>query len=128
MAPILTWLLKLALFSLIFNTFRPLTYVRRLVYFGLIVSGAFYITHSTVNGVSCGPRGGTDREAFLAGTTAHMCTDRAGMIAFFGVLSGIMNFLIDLYLLIIPLRATSKLKHRRKQKTYVFVIFLAGVR
>ena len=123
----LTWLIKLAVFSLIFHAFRPLTYVRRLVYGGLIVSGLYAIANSVSNGIACGPRGGTDYLSVLAGMAGKACGNPSGIVQIFSVTSGVVNFVVDFYLLVIPLRAISKLRLPTKQKIGVFFIFLTGI-
>jgi len=122
----LTWLIKLALFSLIYNTFNPLNYVRRLIYIGLAVSGLFYIANAIVQGVACGPRGGSDRLAYLTGLLSHSCDEPSGIIPIFAIMTGFVNLAVDLYLLIIPLRAVSTLQLMSRRKIGVYAIFLTG--
>lgn len=64
--------------------------------------------------------------SYLAGTASRRCTDPKSIVPLFGVLAGIINFIVDLYLLIIPLLAISKLNLPKNQKAYVFFIFLTG--
>lgn len=120
------WLIKLALFSLIYNAFHPLTYVRRLVYIGLVVSGLYNVVIAIVNGIVCGPHGGTDRVSYLAGMASQRCGDPSGIIQMFSIQLGALNLIVDLYLLIIPLRAISTLSLPTKRKIGVFFIFMAG--
>jgi hypothetical protein len=122
----LIWVIKLAVYSLIYHAFRPITYIRWMVYIGIIVSFCYYLAAAIVNGVICGPKGGTDQMAYLAGMAGPQCRDTAGVIQILSITSGAVNLLNDLYLLILPLPAILKLKMAPKQKISVMCIFLAG--
>ncbi|KAI9649220.1 hypothetical protein NHQ30_001788 [Ciborinia camelliae] len=119
---LLIWLIKLSLFSLIYNAFRPLAYVRILVVTGLILSAAWYIAAAAIIVTRCGPKGGTDRISYLAGLASPTC----GHILTCTIVTGVVNIVIDVYLLVIPLAAISHLHLPRKRKIGVFFIFLTG--
>jgi hypothetical protein len=125
-APFLTWAIKLAVYSLIFHAFHPLTYIRWLVYIGVIISFCYYLTAAIVNGIVCGPKGGTDRLSYLAGMAGQECGDPAGLIQIFTVISGVVNIINDLYLFILPLPAIRKLHMDRRKKRGIMFIFLTG--
>jgi len=55
------------------------------------------------------------------------CGNPSGIVQIFSVTSGVVNFVVDFYLLVIPLRAISKLRLPTKQKIGVFFIFLTGI-
>ncbi|KAJ8069259.1 hypothetical protein OCU04_002922 [Sclerotinia nivalis] len=122
----LIWLIKLSLFSLIYNVFHPLAYIRILVVIGLALSAAWYITSAVVTVRFCGPHGGTDRLSYLAGLASSACGDTSGIIPISSIITGIVNIIVDIYLLIIPLAAISHLNLARKRKIGVFFIFLTG--
>lgn len=124
----LTWVVKLSLFSLIYVSFRPLAYVRRLVYAGVILSALYYIASAAVNGAVCGPRprNGTDRLAYLGGMAGPECQNSAGIIQILSIASGAVNVLCDFYLFLLPLPAISKLNLPTRRKTGVFLIFFTG--
>lgn len=119
----LAWLTKLALFSLIYHSFRPLTYVRRLIYFAVTITGLYYLGNGIANGVMCGPKGGHDRIAYIAGQARKSCS--AGQIM--SITLGSIGLATDLFLFILPLRAISKLDLPRKEKTGVLFIFMTGI-
>jgi hypothetical protein len=122
----LIWVIKLAVYSLIYHAFRPVTYIRWMVYIGVIASFLYYLAAAIVNGLVCGPKGGTDHMAYLAGMAGPQCSDTAGVIQILSITSGAVNLVNDLYLLILPLPPIMKLKMATKQKISVMCIFLAG--
>ena len=122
----LIWIIKLAVYSLIFYAFNPVTYIRWMVYAGVSFSFCFYLAVAIVNGVICGPKGGSDRLAYRAGMAGQKCGDPAGIIMIFSIASGSVNLLNDLYLLILPLPAIIKLQLPLRKKIGVMFIFLAG--
>ena len=93
---------------------------------GISVSFCFYLAAAIVNGVVCGPKGGTDQIAYLAGLAGQECGNPAGVIQILSITSGVVNLVNDLYLLILPLPAILKLKMATKQKIGVMLIFLTG--
>ncbi|KAF7895137.1 hypothetical protein EAF00_006951 [Botryotinia globosa] len=123
----LTWLIKLSLFSLIYHVFNPLAYVRILALVGIVLSASYYITSTVINVYYCGPQGGgTDRLSYLAGLASLTCGDPAGVIQIFSPTTGVVNLVVDIYLLAIPLAAISHLNLPRKRKMGVFFIFFSG--
>ena len=124
--PILIWLIKLSLYSLIFHAFNPLTYVRWMVYAGVIVSFCFYLTAAVVNGVTCRPKGGTDRLAYLAGLAAQGCDDLFRPVQIINIALGGVNLVNDFYLLILPIPAIVKLKLPLRKKISIMFIFMTG--
>jgi hypothetical protein len=120
------WAIKLAVYSFIFFALRPLAYIRRLVYIGVIISFCYYLTAAIVSGMVCGPKGGTDQLSYLAGMAGQECGDPAGIIQIFSITLGVVNLVNDLYLLIIPLPAIVKLKLVPRKKIGVMLIFLTG--
>lgn len=121
-----TWLVKLALFSLILSAFQPVAWLRRLCYIGIVVTGVFYAYCAISFGVTCGPKGGLDRAAYLAGVAGPTCRDPTGYIQINNILMGAFGVFSDFYLLIIPIPAILKLHMPIKRKLGVLIIFLAG--
>ena len=117
------WLIKSTLLFLILSAFRPLTWLRVLATAGIVVSGLFYLSTSTIIGVACRPLGGTDRLAFFNGQMRPACTKYQ-----FSTLTaiGAFNLISDIYILIIPLPAIAKLTLPLQQKFGVFLIFFTG--
>jgi hypothetical protein len=122
----LIWVIKLSVYSLIFHAFRPLAYIRRLIYAGLLVTGIYTVGCAIANGIVCGPQGGQDRASYIAGMAGTKCGNPTGTIQLLSVTSGGVNLLQDLFLLLLPLPAISKLNLPTRRKTGVFLIFLTG--
>jgi hypothetical protein len=122
----LSWLIKLALFNLIFHAFRPLAYIRYLVYIGIIVTGIYHVSASIANGILCSPKGGHDRMAYVAGFSRRECQDSSGPVQAISLASGAVNMFTDFYLLVIPLPAIYKLNLPTQRKAGVLFIFLTG--
>jgi hypothetical protein len=122
-----TWLVKLTLFCLILTVFRPITWLRRLVFIGIGVTGAFYLYGAIYYGIACGPRGGVDRFSYLAGLAGKMCHDPTGYIQINNILQGAFNLFSDLYILVIPIPAILKLHLPTQKKIAVLSMFLTGL-
>ncbi|CAG8954804.1 hypothetical protein HYFRA_00004729 [Hymenoscyphus fraxineus] len=121
----LIWIIKLTLFCLIYNTFHPLKYVRRLVYIGIVVSGLYYTGAAIIQGVYCGPKGGTDRKAMMVGFGRESCI--FGEMKALTISMGAVNVFFDFYILILPLPAIYRLQMERRKKIGVFFMFLTGI-
>lgn len=118
--------MKLTLFCLILTAFQPVIWLRRLALIGICVTGAFYLYSAIYIGVVCGPKGGTDRASYLAGTVGKTCHDRTGYIQIHNVMFGVFNVLSDIYLLVIPIPAIIQLRLPFRKKIGILMIFLTG--
>lgn len=123
----MTWLVKLTLFCHILTVFKPITWLRRLVIGGIVVTGAAYLYSAIYYGVACGPKGGTDRFSYLAGMAGKKCHDPTGYIQINNIMMGAFNVCSDLYILIIPIPAILKLHLPSRKKIQVLMIFLTGL-
>ncbi|KAF2635620.1 hypothetical protein P280DRAFT_473719 [Massarina eburnea CBS 473.64] len=121
-----TWLVKLTLFCLILTIFRPITWLRRLVFVGIVVTGVFYLYSAIYYGVACGPKGGVDRLSYLAGMAGKSCHNPTGFIQINNILQGAFNVFSDFYILFIPIPAIVKLHLPLQRKLAVLMIFLTG--
>lgn len=121
-----TWLVKLTLFCLILTVFRPITWLRRLVFIGIGVTAAFYLYSAIYFGIACGPKGGVDRYSYLAGMAGKSCHDPYGFIQINNIMQGAFNVFSDLYILIIPIPAILKLHLPLRRKVAVLLMFLTG--
>jgi hypothetical protein len=122
----LIWIIKLSVYSLIFHAFRPLVYIRRLIYAVLLVTGLFTVGLAITNGMICGPQGRQDRASYMAGMAGKRCGNPTGAIQLLSVTSGGVSVLQDLFLLLLPLRPIWKLNLPARRKTGVFLIFMTG--
>jgi hypothetical protein len=96
------------------------------VYTGVLVTGIYHIGVGVSNGVICGPHGGHDRLAYLAGIASTKCGNSVGPIQVLGVISGAVNLFSDVFLFILPLPAIIKLHLPKRQKIGVFLMFSTG--
>ena len=122
MGPFL-WIAKLTLFSFILTVFSPLRYTRQLAYIGILISGILYWGTAMTLGVTCGPQGGTSREAFLTGLMSGVCASHSGSMRWVTILIGATSVSVDLLIFALPLRAVLGLKLPRKKKIGVVLIF-----
>lgn len=91
------YLVKLALFLLYLHLFGRLRWLKWLVWWGIAMTGLFYIPAIFIAFILCAPtRGGT----WLERSMSPKC--RNGLLDY-GVAQGTMNVLSDFYLLIIPI-------------------------
>src|SRR4051794_8989216 len=122
MGPFL-WIAKLTLFYFIFAVFSPLRYTRQLAYIGILISGILYWGTAMVLGVTCGPQGGTSREALLAGMMSGVCASHSGSVRWVTILIGATSGFVDLLIFALPLRAVLGLKLPRRKKIGVILVF-----
>lgn len=124
--PITTCLIKVTLLCQICTAFKPIQALQRLCYGGIIVTSLYYVSNLMVAIVSCHPRNGTDRIAILSGLASKKCVNANDIHQEITIATGVFNIISDFYILIIPLRAISKLSITRKQKIGVYLMFSAG--
>jgi hypothetical protein len=93
------------------------------VYFGVTVTGLYYIGVAIANGILCGPKGGQDRVSYLVGSSREACNAPYGTVQILSVTSGSVGLATDLFLFVLPLPVISKLELPRKRKTGVLAIF-----
>ncbi|PVH94523.1 hypothetical protein DM02DRAFT_692984 [Periconia macrospinosa] len=120
------WLIKATILILIMSAFEPVKHIRILCWGGIIGTCAFYFANLIVQVVSCRPRGGTDRIAFLAGIASYQCAGTNAAIQKMSIIAGCFGVVSDIYILIIPLPAIAKLKISQRQKIGVYLIFTSG--
>jgi hypothetical protein len=122
----LLWIIKLSICSFIFHAFRPIAYIRRLIYAIVLLTGLSAVVAVFINGIVCGPKGGQDRASYMAGLTSTECSSPTGIIQLLSLTSTAINLLQDLFLILLPLPAISKLHLPARRKTGVFLIFMTG--
>jgi len=125
LGPVL-WLLKLSLFCTILKAFGPVKWLKNCVYVGIISTGMFYAAYTIVFAVSCGPEGSGDLESYINGLTRKQCYSPKGANAVASIMMGAVNFLSDVYLLILPLPVVKTLKISKRQKFGVYFIIGSG--
>ncbi|KAF2259368.1 hypothetical protein CC78DRAFT_621089 [Lojkania enalia] len=118
------WIIKFSLFCLILNSFRPVTWLRRLCYVGIVGTLPVHIAGAIIYAVGCGPRGGYGRASLMAGLAR--CRGPGGLVMTYNVAQGAFHVFSDFYLLLIPIPAILKLHLPRRKKIGVFLIFFSG--
>ncbi|KAF1999228.1 hypothetical protein P154DRAFT_232007 [Amniculicola lignicola CBS 123094] len=125
LGPVL-WLLKLTLFCSILTAFGSVRWLKNCAYMGIVVTGLFFSMYTIVVTSACGPRPGTDKQSYIDGVNRKQCSASDGANAIVSILTSIVNFSSDLYLLVIPLPAIYRLSLAPKQKIGVWIIMLSG--
>ncbi|KAF2269661.1 hypothetical protein CC78DRAFT_236831 [Lojkania enalia] len=125
LGPVL-WVLKLTLFCMIITAFGSIRWLKNCAYVGIIVTGLFFAAHTIIVTISCGPRPGTDGASYLNGLNRAECSSSTGINAIFSIITSVVNFSSDIYLLLIPLPSVHALRLPPKQKLGIYVIMLSG--
>ncbi|KAL8689615.1 MAG: hypothetical protein Q9218_004757 [Villophora microphyllina] len=113
------FVVKLALFLLFLHLFGRLRWMRYLVWFGIAITGCFYISGMGVVFGLCAPR---DGKTWLETSMTPQCRN----LEDYGIAQGTMNLVSDFYLLIIPIPAVFSLQLPQKKKFGVIAIFMTG--
>ncbi|KAL8955576.1 MAG: hypothetical protein Q9193_006627, partial [Seirophora villosa] len=114
------FLVKLALFLLYLHLFGRLRWLRWLVWFGILVTGCFYVSGPIVVFTLCAPARG---DSWLGMSFKSKC--RNGLQDY-GVAQGTINLVSDFYLLVVPIPAVLALQLPKKKKIGVIAIFMTG--
>lgn len=117
------WLVKLSLFLLFLEIFRRLRWMRYCVYFGITLTGLFYLSVMTALAVLCGPREGQSQASYLSAMASPRCAHSKAV----NLVGGIFNVVTDFYILILPLPAVWSLQLPTRKKIGVSAIFLTGL-
>ena len=117
------WFVKLSLFVLYVQVFRPLRWLRYLAYAGATVSGLFYFTTTIVYVVFCAPRHGSTVMAYLTTLQSPRCSQWTNVVV---IILGVANLASDLYLLILPLPAVWHLHASLRRKLAISTMFMTG--
>lgn len=117
------WSIKLSLFVLYVQVFRPLRWLRYLAYAGAVTTGLLYLAIMVAVIVLCVPRNGGHSElAYLTALDSPKCSNAQSIV----ILLGVMGLLSDLYLVILPLPAVWKLQLPFRRKLAVSAMFFTG--
>lgn len=110
---------KLALFILYYRIFALNRWTKIAIYFGIILTGLFYLASSIVLVVLCIPR---RNESWTSMTNVTRCEQAEVM----GDVQGIFGLASDLYIFILPLPVLFRLQMSLKKKLGITAIFLTG--
>lgn len=111
---------------MICNAFKSVKTLRRLCYGGMVITTCYYLSDFIITVVSCSPRGGTDRIAYLSGIMSKKCSDSSEILQKDSIATGIFSIISDFYILVIPLPTVIKLKLSRNKRIGVLMIFSSG--
>ena len=114
-------IVKVSLFLLILEIFRPLKWLRIAVWLGLVTTGVFYYSYMIILLIVCAPKEMTQL-AYLEILGTPQCLNNPRFI----LPVGIMNVLSDVYLMLIPLPAIWGLQIPLMKKIGISTIFLTG--
>jgi len=111
---------KLTLFQLYSEIFHPFRWMRICVYIGIAFTTAFYVATSIVQIVLTAPRKG---ETWLS----HAFSDEEYASQKNAIPFASVGLVIDVYLLILPIKAIMDLQLAWKRKLAVGLVFLTGL-
>lgn len=95
--------------------------MRFLIYLGMCYNLIANLAVLILSGVLCGPRKG---EGSFKHYMSAQCLDNLGNLQ---LVTGIVNFLGDIYLLVLPIPSVLKLQFPRKKKVATCAVFMTGL-
>ena len=113
--------IKISILILYMRVFSPHRQVRYWIYAGM---GYTFITNTVTTvlfGALCAPRNGQD---YIIQYTAPICVDNVDNLA---LAISIVNFVSDIYLLVLPLPMIWKLQLSPKRRMGLIAIFSTGI-
>ena len=117
------WSIKLSLFVLYVQVFRPLRWLRYLAYAGAITTGLLYLAIMLTVIVLCVPANGDHSELeYLTALDSPKCANSQPVV----ILLGVVSLLSDLYLVILPLPAVWRLQLPFRRKLAYSAMFFTG--
>lgn len=110
---------KFSLFLLYLRLFSVNKKTRYLIYFGIVITGLFYLASMLVSIIVCSPWNGESRLVALGST-------RCAQDKRLGYVMTVYNVCSDFYLLIVPIHIVSKLQMPTRKKIGVISLFMFG--
>lgn len=104
---------------LYYRLFRNKKFIRYAIIFGIAFSVIFYFGNMTVAGILCAPRVGHPWDW----TIIVKCSRET----VFGVVLGIGNLALDVFLLILPMPVIFQLQLSTKKKIGILAVFMVGL-
>jgi len=120
------WLLKLSLFCFVLRHFGSVRWVKNCIYVGIIVLGLFFSAYTLVVTMSCGPKTGSDKKSYLIGINRKQCISPNGITAISSVITGSVNGIGDIYLILISMPLIANLRLTPRQMYGVYIMQLCG--
>ncbi|MCJ1395154.1 hypothetical protein MMC18_008035 [Xylographa bjoerkii] len=119
----LIWFVKLSLFMLYVQTFRPLKWLRYWAYAGALVTGLFYYSTTIAMLAICVPRDGINQLSLFTALNSPFCFRSTTILV---IVIGVVSLISDLYLVILPLPAVWMLRLPLRRKIAVSAMFFVG--
>lgn len=110
---------KLSLFLLFLRLFSPNRKLKCGVYLGITFSAAFSLTSVLVTGILCSPRPGQPWDDLRV--IFRCSTER-----YFALIQGVLNMLLDFYILYLPIPVLWKLQLPVRKRMGVIGVFMTG--
>ncbi|KAL8713518.1 MAG: hypothetical protein Q9220_002380 [cf. Caloplaca sp. 1 TL-2023] len=118
------WFVKLSLFVLYVQIFRPLRWLCFLAWAGAVLTGLLYFATSIAFAVLCAPSGGHSAFNYLTAYRSSRCLSATNPLV---TIIGVLSLVSDIYLVILPLPAVWKLQLPFRRKLGVSAMFLTGI-
>lgn len=112
--------IKLTIFLFYLDIFWPLKWCRYAIWIGASLSSAFYLSMTIVQFYFMTPHPGETLAKHFGGKLAHKVTTLS-------IPTTAVGLVIDILLLIIPLRAVIQLKINKKKKVRLVLTFFVGI-
>lgn len=111
--------IKITFFFLYLQIFQPLRWMRICAYVGAVLTSSFYLAMTVAQFVSSTPRRG---ETWLSHLAHENSVSRDTAVP-----QSVVGLAIDIYILILPIIAVSRLQLPTRQKLGVMLIFMTGL-
>ncbi|KAF2228757.1 hypothetical protein EV356DRAFT_537812 [Viridothelium virens] len=122
--PICIWTVKASLFVLYLHVFAPIRWLYLQVVCGIVATAVFYLTVLAINISLCYSKSGQSELAYANSMNQPKCLQAEPKIS---LAMGIMNVIIDVYMIIIPLPTIWLMQMPLKRKIGVSSMFLTGI-
>ena len=129
--------IKITFFFLYLQIFQPMRWLRICAYIGAVFTSLFYLAMTVVLFISSTPRPGETWFSHLAHQN-HLTSDTAAPQAVgdpavpqvagdIGITQAVVGLAIDIYILVLPIIAVSRLQMPTRRRIGVMLIFLTGL-
>lgn len=135
--PLTMMFIKITFFFLYLQIFQPMRWLRICAYIGAVFTSLFYLAMTVVLFISSTPRPGETWFSHLAHQN-HLTSDTAAPQAVgdpavpqvagdIGITQAVVGLAIDIYILVLPIIAVSRLQMPTRRRIGVMLIFLTGL-
>ncbi|KAL9598229.1 MAG: hypothetical protein Q9219_004649 [cf. Caloplaca sp. 3 TL-2023] len=113
------WFIKVALFQLYMAFFDVDKRFKRLCFWGIWVTGVFYLSISVAKLAVCAPR---KHQTYILAFGTARCSDTKVV----NIAVGVFNIISDLYLFVLPIPQLAVLKAPLRRKIKAFAVFMTA--